>query len=105
MCPLFAKEGSPWTGEKNAKCEGPDCGWYGKHGCEGAVGAQMQVEEASEGGRVLIAIDTRKRLGIGNSKTYDCERAHECQWQQRANGLCPPRQALARGLDPRVVAF
>jgi len=37
--------------------------------------------------------------------SFDCPRATECTWQhQQPGGFCPPRRALAHGLDPRRCA-
>ena len=34
---------------------------------------------------------------------FQCPRAHECKWQLEAGEeLCPPRRALAAGLDTQV---
>jgi len=71
MCPLFAKDGSPWTSEKNARCpkhaHDPDrpgsegCGFW-DNGCDGAGGAMNQVEEAREyGGTLQIGPVHQKR--------------------------------------------
>lgn len=115
MCPLFAAEGSPWTGDKDAACPQREpgrrrrdgCGWYtcGK-GCQGAIAAVEQVVCASIGRPVPQIGIQAKRQTVTAPKTYDCPRAADCQWQVEAGeGLCPPRLALSRGLDPRVVAW
>jgi hypothetical protein len=40
-------------------------------------------------------------------QTYDCPIAAVCVWQNLSgpNQLCPPREALSRGFDPRVCLF
>jgi hypothetical protein len=59
-------------------------------------GIQAQVEQAA-------------RAGFTRPRTYDCPKAGVCRWQQQAEiagrKLCPPRDALGRGLDPRVTLF
>lgn len=121
MCPLFAKDGSAWTGEKNAACpqrsaESATCGgcafWHDGSeydpvvGCMGARMAMDQVAEVATGSVPLQGIPAR-RFDLRAEREYDCARASECQWQlQQPEGrLCPPRQALAVGADPRVVAW
>jgi hypothetical protein len=113
MCPLFAADGSPWTGEKDSECphDHAKCGWWqgfgGKH-CDASGAALTQVVELSVGGRPLVV---GKAYADRSAKqtTYDCARAAECQWQRQAtaatDGLCPPRYALAMGLDPRACAW
>lgn len=33
FCPLFASQGSPWTGDRDRECERMLCGFFGKaHG-------------------------------------------------------------------------
>lgn len=111
MCPLFAADGSPWTGDKNTHCLGAVCGFFDKGHCDGAGMANEQVREASTGRRPFqLAVVTEGRRGVEyigrDSKTFDCSRAAECQWQVEAGDkLCPPRSALALGIDPRVVAY
>lgn len=108
MCPLIAPDGSPWTGQKNSACEREACGWFdGKSGhCMGASAAVEQVGDASRRGWVLQLGHGAKRYTKASPKTYDCARAHECQWQVEAgDGLCPPRLALSQGLDPKVCNY
>ena len=107
MCPLFATEGSPWTGDKNHHCQRAECLWFQGGHCTGRDAAMMQVLDAGLGLPVLQIGAVRARRGVaGPPKTFDCPRASECQWQAEASpGLCPPRLALARGLDPKVVAY
>lgn len=111
MCPLFAADGSIWTGDKNAHCDGPTCGFYQRGRCDGAAFAHSQVREAAEGRKPFqLAVVTEGKRGveyIGRSRrAFDCPRAADCQWQVEAgSGLCPPREALARGVDPRACAY
>lgn len=118
MCPLFAKDGSPWTGEKNARCpshehdlEAPlsdGCGfWFNGSGCDGAWGAIEQVDEAFKNGATFqIGPVYQKRHGITKPTTFECTNAPICQWQlQVAPKLCPPRYALSLGVDPRACAY
>jgi hypothetical protein len=115
MCPLIAPNGSPWTGQKNHPCpqrhshEADDggCFWYqgyGGTGCDGRSSAKEQVCEMEAEGHTLQAGPIiRKRDHVVLPKTYDCERAAQCQWQIECGAeLCPPRLALAKGLDPKV---
>lgn len=106
MCPLFAADGSPWTGHVNAPCEGTACAWFQGGSCEGGRASVEQVHEAARERGVLQLGTTRmRRMKVTLPKTYDCPRAHECQWQQEASGLCPPRLALSLGVDPRACAY
>lgn len=108
MCPLFAKDGSPWTGDHNAKCEGLGCGWFDiDEGCQGAVASFTQIAEVAHGGGLLqLGPITAKRRDQAKPRTYDCARAHECQWQlEYGEQLCPPRHALALGIDPKTCAY
>ena len=116
MCPLFAKDGSPWTSEKNARCPkhahdpdrpgSEDCGFW-DNGCDGAGGAMNQVEEAREyGGTLQIGPIHQKRHELARPTIFDCPRALQCQWQQQVSPkLCPPRFALSLGVDPRACAY
>jgi hypothetical protein len=69
----------------------------------------MQVEEAADrGGRILIVGPNQPRRLLAAPRSYDCPKASVCRWQEQAtakSGLCPPRDALARGMDPRVTLF
>lgn len=115
MCPLIAPNGSPWTGEKDALCPGHDdldnhgCGWWGM-ACEGGH-MQAEVESAARQGgyAVVIGPNKPKRADIQSERAYDCPRQRDCRWQEQAQfaglALCPPRDALKRGMDPRVCLF
>lgn len=115
MCPLIAPNGSPWTGEYAAPCPGHDdlgkggCPWWGM-GCAGG-GMQGQVEEAAaaEGRALVVGPNKPRRDGFAGARSYACPKAKECRWQEQAEvagrALCPPRDALARGMDPRVCLF
>lgn len=124
MCPLFAAEGSPWTGDKNSPCEqstdgrkpdgswdGTGCLWYsgdpGKGNCMGCAAAHEQIGDVlKEGGTLQVGPLRPKRAEIVNGRSYECARAHECQWQRESgDDLCPPRRALALGVDPRNCAY
>jgi hypothetical protein len=71
------------------------------------------VDEAAEcGGRSSTPIagpNQPRRHVIGPAKSYDCPMAAVCRWQEQAEkvgrALCPPRDALAKGIDPRVCLF
>ena len=106
MCPLFAPTGSPWTGEYDAECLNSKCGfWYQGH-CDGVACAVSQVEEAVNGIRpIQIGVVRMKRESVP-PKLFDCPNAKRCQWQKESGkNLCPPRVALANGIDPRVCAY
>lgn len=112
MCPLIAKDGSPWTGEYASPCPGHDdldtggCPWWSMACSTGGI--QQQVEEAAQhNGRMVVLGPNRPRREAGAPRTYDCPKASVCRWQEIAGEgkLCPPRDALARGLDPRVCLF
>ncbi len=115
MCPLFAANGSPWTGTKNAPCPEHDdvdkggCPWWSMS-CQGNGHMRMVDEAEAAGGRAFVIGPAQPhRDDIGPAKSYDCPRAGECSWQKQAElagaPLCPPREALKRGLDPRVCAY
>ena len=114
MCPLIAKDGSPWTGQYAARCLGHDdlktegCPWWSM-ACS-CGGIQHLVEEAdAKGGQAFVVGPNQPRRLAGSPRSYECERASVCRWQEQATvagrDLCPPRDALRRGLDPRVCLF
>ena len=115
MCPLFAKDGSPWTGQFDAPCPERDgtkanqCPWWGIACGDGGHGLQALVEDAVKGAGLPVIGPNRPRRETGAAREYDCPRAPDCSWQKQAEfagfGLCPPRRAMAMGADPRVVAF
>lgn len=121
MCPLIAPDGSPWTGKYAVPCPGygithqhggcGGCAWWDM-AC-GVGGIQKLVEEAAScGGKRLTPMhgpNKPRRETIGTSKEYDCPKASFCRWQlvaeKEGRELCPPRDALKRGMDPRVVLY
>lgn len=111
MCPLIAKDGSPWTGQYAAPCPAHDdidsdgCPWWSMACSTGGI--QAQVEEAAiQGGRMAVLGPNQPRRLAGAPRSFDCPKAAACQWQAQAGDkLCPPRDALSRGLDPRVCLF
>lgn len=111
MCPLIAPNGSPWTGEYDAKCPGHDemetggCLWWGMACKDGGMMQMVEDAEVAEGRAAVAGPNKPRRQGKMAPKIYDCPKAHECQWQKQADGLCPPREAMARGMDPRVCLF
>lgn len=107
MCPLFAANGSPWTGDKDSPCERDKCGWWHKGQCNGSSVSLEQIYEVAESGTLLqIGIKRAKRTSKGTPKHYECQRASECQWQIEAgSGLCPPRLAMSLGIDPATCAY
>ena len=114
MCPLVAKDGSPWTGEKDAPCPEQDdinnggCPFWSMACGTGAI--HQQVNEA-ETKQVLILGPNKPRHSQRKPSTYICDKENVCSWQKHATqnntggGLCPPRYALSKGLDPRVCLF
>jgi len=111
MCPLFAPNGSPWTGEKDSECpqDFNKCRWwqgFGGEGCDGCTAAVSQITDAAFGRPVLQIGPVRAKRGFAAPKFFDCPRAAECQWQRESGEkLCPPRLALSLGLDPKIVAY
>lgn len=112
MCPLIAKDGSPWSGEKDAPCPEHDdldtdgCPWWSM-AC-GTGGIQAEVMQAKKSGAYPFVVGPNQpRHDIRDkSQSYDCPRASECSWQKQAGeDLCGPRLALANGIDPRVCLF
>src|SRR5262245_23047 len=113
MCPLVAPDGSPWTGEYAAPCPGHDdldnggCPWWGMACASGGI--QGLVDDAARlGGRPALPVagpNKPRRDTLGAPRSFDCPKAKDCRWQERAEAegrpLCPPRDALARGIDPR----
>lgn len=119
-CPLFARDGSPWTGHRTATCpqkpayvdgQPTDFSGYGffneiSSRCDGCGGARHQVEESERGEVVLQIGPVAAKRGLGEPRAYDCPRAGDCQWQfESGEDLCPPRYALSKGLDPRLAAY
>lgn len=108
MCPLFASDGSPWTGDKDAPCGNSACAWFQGGKCEGRDAADEQIAMAADGKGVFQIGTHAKRQHATTPKDYDCPRAHECQWQieaEKEGGICPPRCALRLGLDPRLSGY
>lgn len=70
-------------------------------------GIQATVNRAAaEGGAGFVAGPNQPRRLLSAPRSYDCPKASVCRWQQiAAERLCPPRDALARGIDPRVCLF
>ncbi len=106
MCPLFAADGSPWTGHKNTLCKQnhEDCAWFHDGGCQGVAAANEQIGELISESRPFV-IGKKYSDRKAKPTVYDCPRAIDCQWQLQSKGLCPPRAALALGLDPRACAY
>jgi len=115
MCPLFAAEGSPWTGDFNANCPENEmtedydrrkgCGFWFKGGCMGCKESVNQILEVeSHGSTFQIGLKRGHKAGM-KPKTFDCPKESECQWQKQSTGLCPPRLALSKGIDPKYAAF
>jgi len=111
MCPLIAKDGSPWTGHYASPCPGHDdidtggCLWWSIACSTGGIQAQVN-KAADHAGHAVVLGPNKPRRCVGQPRTYDCPKASVCQWQEQAgNKLCPPRDALARGIDPRVCLF
>jgi hypothetical protein len=119
-CPLFARDGSPWTGHKARPCpqkpayvdgqptDYTGCGFFNETSsrCDGCGGARHQVEEAAQGKAVLQIGPAIAKRGPSAPRSYDCAHAADCQWRaESGDDLCPPRYALSKGLDPRLAAY
>ena len=122
MCPLFAPEGSPWTGNKDSVCpqkpahrEGiketdmTGCGFWSECSgkCDGTAFAKEQISEVIRSKTTIQLGPLKGRdIEIKPGSTFDCPKALECQWQkQSGESLCPPRYALFLGIDPRFAAY
>lgn len=119
MCPLFAADGSPWTGEKAGPCPEHDdldkggCPWWSMACSTGGIQGLVEEAAALSGRAPMPTFGPRhqhpKRHEIGAERSYDCPKAAVCSWQKQATiagrELCPPRDALKRGIDPRVCAY
>lgn len=89
---------------------GGGCGWwkgFGGCGCDGATAALQQIAEVERTGATLQIGPVRQRRQQRTApRAFDCPRAEDCQWQREAGaGLCPPRLALAKGIDPKACAY
>jgi hypothetical protein len=71
------------------------------------VAAYEQVAKADAGMPPLQIGPCRGRMRRVTPQVYDCARAGECQWQLSSphGALCPPREALRLGVDPRFCAY
>lgn len=115
MCPLIAPNGSPWTGAVNVPCPGHardaegGCAWWFMACATGGIQDQVEQAIAAGGHAVVAGPNQPRRDELSAARSYDCPRAHDCRWQEQAEKagrpLCPPRDALARGADPRVALF
>jgi hypothetical protein len=115
MCPLLAKNGSPHTGVYDLPCPENDniflprphtgCPWWSQTCSCGGVQKIVDMAESAGGKREVNRPNKPRRTDIGPSRSFDCPRAARCSWQKYAtaeSGLCAPRDALRRGIDPRV---
>jgi hypothetical protein len=112
MCPLIAADGSPWTGDKAAPCpeDANICSWWSAACSTGGI--QAVVEAAASGRPVPVVGPVKpKRYDADPSRArfFDCPKASVCSWQKQAllagRALCPPRDALKRGFDPRICLY
>ncbi len=112
MCPLIAAQGSPWTGNKDTACpeNEHDCAWWTIACSTGGI--QELVEHAAAGRPVPVVGPNRPKryhADMAKARFYDCPKAAVCSWQKQAlesgRVLCPPRDALKRGFDPRICLF
>ena len=98
FCPLFASQGSPWTGEKDRECERALCGFFHR-GFDGedatCHGADMSREVIAE-----MALAEHGNLDQ-RAPMPECKFAGVCQWQHECGDApCPPRWAVMIGVDP-----
>jgi hypothetical protein len=79
-----------------------------------STGQIQAAVDAAAAGRPLPVVGPNKpsRYTVKKSQIgrwYDCPKASVCSWQKQAlksgRMLCPPRDALKRGLDPRITLF
>ena len=112
MCPLIAAKGSPWTGDKDTACpeNEHDCPWWTISCSTGGI--QGLVDAAVAGQPVAVVGPNKPKryhADMRQVRFFDCPKASVCSWQKqaRASGhvLCPPRDALKRGFDPRICLF
>lgn len=112
MCPLIAPKGSPWTGEKASPCPEDEkvCAWWTMACSTGGV--QAMVNNAARGLPLPVMgpnKPSRYTADLSKARYYDCKLAGVCSWQKQAllagRLLCPPRDALKRGFDPRICLF
>jgi hypothetical protein len=85
-CPLIAQLGCPWWLQMRPQ------GLPVQAPANGDTWQECMVRPASE---------------TCEPQTYDCPVAAVCVWQNLSgpNQLCPPREALSHGFDPRVCLF
>jgi hypothetical protein len=113
MCPLIAHKGSPWMEDK-ADTDCPEdaniCPWWDIACSTGGI--QGLVDRAIAGHPVpVVGPNKPNRYTADPSKArfYSCELASTCSWQKQAalhgQVLCPPRNALLKGFDPRICLF
>jgi hypothetical protein len=113
MCPLIAPRGSPWNNyEMNHLCPGSAECFFWNFTCNNGGMHALVLQAEADGGKPLLPLlgpNQPRRSGIGEPKSFECPEASRCRWQERAElaglKLCPPREALARGMDPRVVIY
>ena len=76
MCPLFAADGSRFSGAVNARCEREGCRWFDRTICQAGrvVIGEVAMASAGQGSWPLLNDPMRRR-------EFDCPRAHECSWQ------------------------
>lgn len=113
MCPLIAPNGSPWTGKKDSICSEHDdldsggCPWWMMACSTGGHHQEVDFMERYKSKAFVIGPNQPKDFK-GESKTYKCQREDECSWHKQAllkGTICPPRYAMSKGFDPRVVLF
>jgi len=108
MCPLFAPNGSPWTGEVNTPCAKSDCDYYDTKAsfCFAGQDAFSFVEDAKKHGDCMRFSGPKDLSKIEPQPAPTCDREHECEWQRTASpGLCAPRYAITIGVDPRACCW
>ena len=106
MCPLVAKDGSPWTGEYAAKCPGHDdlksggCPWWSMACSTGGI--QGLVEEAADNeGRAHVVGPNQPRRGLAEPRSLTaprplCAAGRSRRGRSSARRVTPWRAALIR---------
>lgn len=103
-CPLLSGYHPPAKVARDGLCS-PDCSLCNHGECVAAEAAQGQLEIARH--TRLLPYQIAPLVGLRpeplqttRQPAPPCGKAERCRWQ-RTESLCPPRQAVREGLDPR----